>query len=239
MKSKVIALIALTSILLFGCKQQPAENKENYENSIDLSSFKKKTTSSQDLSTWNFWGMGKAFDAGNGQFCLMENDSTLGVTLISPDSYAGDLIIRYKTLALTPSTVLVVMHSASDKDSGGKLTIPEGHDGSQGIWVKDKDNYFYAFRNAPHNATPFIRKYPLPGNKPIGMYSENIMLPGIYYAVEIGKIDDQLWLSINNNRIIETSDENILPGGHIAFRVRGSAGLKAACLIKDLEIFTK
>lgn len=229
-KLVVLAMISLT--VLAGCKPNQPEQAKNLEN------YKKQTVTVQDLSGWSFWGMGKAFDAGNGQFCLMENDSSLGVTLISPDSYQGDVIVRYKTLALTASTVLVAMHSASDKGAGGTLTIPQGHNGNMGLWINEKDNYFYAFRNAPHNATPFIRKYPVMGNEPIGSYPENIMLPGIYYDIELGRIGDTLWLSINDAKIIETADNEMFPGGHIAFRVRGSAGLKAACLIKDLEIYS-
>jgi hypothetical protein len=206
---------------------------------LELENYKKEVITSTDLEGWDFWGLGKAFNAGGGQFCLTENDSTMGAVLISPDSYVGDVIIRYKTFALTSATVLVVMHSASDLDSDVNLTIPEDHNGAMGIWVNEKDNYFYAFKNASHNNPPFLRKYPVPGGNALAVGDENLMLPGKYYAIEIGRIGNKLWLNIDGEKVLETEDESILPGGHIVFRVRGTAGFKAACLIKDLEIYSE
>jgi len=209
------------------------------EDTLDLESYKKEVITSMDLNSWDFWGMGKSFESGGGQFCLTENDSTLGAVLISPESYAGDVIIRYKTYALTTATVLVVMHSVSDLDSDDKLTIPRDYNGKMGLWVNEKDNYFYAFRNAAHAYPPFIRRYPIPGNDALVIAKENFMLPGVYYSIEIGRINNKLWLSVDGKKIVETEDKPILSGGHIIFRVRGTAGFKAACLIKDLEIYSE
>lgn len=208
------------------------------ESTLDLNSYKKEVITSGDLTEWDFWGMGKAFKSGGGSFCLTESDSTAGVVMISPDSYSGDVIIRYNTLALTSATVLVCMHSISDLDSDEKLSIEEDYNGNMGLWVNDKDNYFLAFRNAPHNLPPFIRRYPTPGEDAQVLATENFMLPGVYYSIEIGRIDHTLWLSVDGKKIVETIDESILPGGHIAFRIRGTAGFKAACLIRDLEIYS-
>jgi len=205
----------------------------------DLENYQKEVITSADLERWDFWGMGKAFSSGGGQFCLTENDSTLGAVLISPDPYVGDVIIRYKTFALTSASVLVVMHSVSDLDSDVSLSIPGDYNGAMSLWVNEKDNYFYAFKNASHAYPPFIRKYPVPGGEALVIAEENLMLPGKYYAIEIGRIGNKLWLKIDGKKVLETVDESILPGGHIAFRVRGTAGFKAACLIKDLEIYSK
>lgn len=205
---------------------------------LDLGNYHKEVVSAQDLASWDFWGMGKAFASGGSAFCLTENDSTVGAVMISPASYGGDVIVRYKTLALTSATVLVFMHSATDVDSD-KLTIPSGYNGNMGMWVNEKDNYFYAFRNAPHNYPPFLRKYPVPGGDALAMAEENFMLPGVYYSIEIGRVGNKLWLSVDGEKIIETEEKSILPGGHLAFRIRGTAGFKAACLIKDVEIYTK
>lgn len=231
-KEKVLGL-ALLLIAGMGLFAQQSDA------TLDLDNFKKEVITSKDLTTWGFWGMGKAFDAGGGQFCLSENDSTLGAVLISPESYSGDVIIRYKVLALTSATVLVAMHSVSDLGSNEVLSIPEDYDGNMGLWVSEKDNYFYAFRNEAHGFPPFIRRYPVPGDNALIIAEENFMLPGVYYSIEIGRMDNRLWLSVDGKLIIETVDESILPGGHIAFRVRGSAGFKAACLIKEVEIFSE
>jgi hypothetical protein len=194
--------------------------------------------SSSDLAAWDFWGMGKSFESGNGQFCLAESDSSEGVILLSPVSYSGDVILRYKTMALTSATVLVAILSASDTGSHD-LNIPPGYNGNMGLWIREKENYFYAFRNAAHNFPPFIRKYPVPGNDALASGEENFMLPGVYYEIELGRMGKSLWLNVDGKNIVEASDESMLPGGHVAFRVRGSAGLKAACLIKDLVIYSR
>ncbi len=229
-------LAALAVLFITGC-QAPAPAPERDE--TDLSGFTKQAVTAEDLSQWDFYGLGKAFDSGSGQFCLMENDSTAGVILISPESYSGDLVVRYKTLALTSSTVLVFMHSVSNRESPEVLSIPEGYNGAMGLWVTEKNNYFHAFRNAPHNVTPFIRKYPDPDTQLLGSAPENVMVPGVYYTVEIGRVGNRLWLSIDGEKVVEATDEKIYPGGHIAFRVRGTAGLKAACLIKELELYRR
>ena len=213
-----------------------AQQKQN--SALDLEKYKKELVSSQDLLGWDFFGLGRAFESGGGSFCLTENDSTLGAVMISPESYSGDVVVRYKTLALTSATVLVFMHSASDVGSD-KLTIPTDYNGNMGMWTSEKDNYFHAFRNEAHNFPPFIRKYPVPGGDALALASENVTLPGVFYAVEIGRIGNSLWLSVDGQKIIETEDESVLPGGHLVFRVRGTAGFKAACLIKEVEIYSE
>jgi len=229
-KRRLLSMTLLLSMVI-GCQAQ------NPECVLDLESYKKEVVSSKELAGWDFWGMGNAFESGSGQFCLTENDSTVGAVLISPDSYTGNVIIRYKTLALTSATVLVVMHSATDVGSD-ELSIQKDYNGNMGLWIKEKDNYFYAFRNAPHNFPPFIRKYPVPGGNALATAKENFMIPGVYYAIEIGRVDNKLWLNVDGKKIIEAEDESILTGGHIVFRIRGTAGYKAACLIKDLEIYS-
>lgn len=228
--SKLLIFIVVTG--LASCTTQ------NKESDLDLNNFKKEQVTVEDFESWDFYGMGKAFNAGGNQFCLTENDSTLGVVLISPKSYKGDVVVRYKTLALTSASVLVFMHSVSDSGDEDNLNIPEDYNGNMGIWIKEKENYFYAFKNASHNFTPFIRKYPIPGNEALVAAPENIMIPGKYYAIEIGRVGNKLWLNIDGEKVLEATDNEIYPGGHLVFRIRGTAGFKAACLIKDMEIYS-
>ena len=227
-KLLLIVSIAITSLVSCELKQSGT--------TLDLESFNHETFTPEDLESWDFYGLGSV-NSGS-QFSLQENDSTYGAMVVSPKSYKGDVVIRYKTMALTSATVLVVMHSMSDIGSGGALTIPEGYDGKMSLWTKEKDNYFFAFRNAAHNFPPFIRKYPEPGNDALAVAQENVTLPGVHHSIEVGRIDNRLWLSIDGKKVVEAEDESMLPGGHIAIRVRGTAGLKAACLIKDLEIYS-
>jgi len=228
----------LLVVVLFVATSISTLAQEQLGTRLDLENYNKDAISAEDLGSWDFWGMGKAFASGGGAFCMTENDSTLGAVMVSPVSYDGDVIVRYKTLALTSATVLVFMHSATDVGSE-KLTIPTGYNGNMGMWVNEKDNYFYAFRNAPHNFPPFLRKYPVPGGDAIAMANENFMLPGVYYDIEIGRVGNKLWLNVDGENIFETKDESVLSGGHLAFRIRGTAGFKAACLIKDVEIYSE
>jgi hypothetical protein len=227
----VLAIVALVFIT--------ATEKHFISAPLDLKDFEKEEISAKKLTEWNFQGLGKAFEAGSGQFCLKENDSTFGVVLISPKYYKNDIVVRYKTMTLTSASVLVAMLAASDVENTKTLTTPEDYNGNMGLWVNNKNNYFFAFRNEPHNFTPFIRKYPKPGGDALASTEKNVMIPGKYYSIEIGKVENKLWLTIDGEKIVEATDNEILEGGHFIFRIRGTAGLKAACLIKDLEIYSK
>lgn len=93
-------------------------------------------------------------------------------------------------------------------------------------------------KNAPHDVTPFVRKNPK-AQQPLIAAKENSMIAGIYYEIEVGKMEGKLWLSIDGKKIFKTVDANPLGGGHIALRLRGTAGFSAGCLIKDLTISSK
>ena len=144
--NRIHQMLTLVLLVVFGmnCRAQ-----QGSETDADLEKYQKEVVSASDLGNWDFWGLGKAYPSGPA-FCLTENDSTVGAVLISPASYTGDVVVRYKTMALTSATVLVFMHSATDVGSD-KLTIPEDYNGNMGLWINEKDNYFYAFKNAPHN----------------------------------------------------------------------------------------
>jgi hypothetical protein len=83
-----------------------------------------------------------------------------------------------------------------------------------------------------------VRKNPGSGEELISA-AENVMIAGFYYDIEVGREEEKLWLSIDGRKTFEVNDEDPLPGGHIAIRLRGTAGFKAGCLIKDMEILEK
>lgn len=62
------------------------------------------------------------------------------------------------------------------------------------------------------------------------------MVAGIYYDIEAGKSGKKLWLSVNGQKLADMQNEKPLKGGYVAFRLRGTAGLKVAALILDLRI---
>lgn len=197
----------------------------------------KTLINSDELSKWTFVGEGKAEKSGS-QIAMQESDNSKGVMLVSPESYSSDVVVRYKTLALSSATVLVALVSLSDPGDSENISIPDNFDGSLGLFTNEKENYFFAFKNAPHNVTPFVRKSPATGET-IASADKNSMIAGVYYDVEIGKVQGKLWLAVDGVKLFETEDATPLAGGHLALRIRGTAGFKAACLIKDLEIFTR
>lgn len=197
----------------------------------------KKTSISQDeLLTWTVMGKGEVGKSGPA-VSMQESDDSKGIMLVSPDVYGPDQIVRYKVLALTPATVLVALLSVSDEGEATGLEVPEDFDGSLGLFTREKENYFFAFKNAPHNLTPFVRKSPNAEGS-LGTAAENSMIAGVYYDVEVGAQGGKLWLSIDGEKVIETTDPEPLAGGHIALRIRGTAGFRASCLIRDLEILS-
>jgi hypothetical protein len=204
---------------------------------INARDWKEEHISAVNLIKWRVLGQGKIFNIVNDQTCLMENDTSLGVMMVSPEYYGQDVVIRYKALALTPSSVMVAIVSASDT-LDNSLKIPEDYDGSMQLWTEKVANYFFAFKNEPHGGNPYIVKNPASSKQSIASKPDN-MVAGIYYDIEVSKIGGKLYLAINGKKLVDMDDEKPLKGGHIVFRLRGTAGLKAACLIRDLRIYTK
>lgn len=195
----------------------------------------------EELFEWDFYGQGEKLVESHNMFFMKEAKESNGVMIVSPESYSENAVIKYDIMTLTPATVCVAILSASNPGKDIKLTIPEDYDGSMSLWINEVESYFYAFRNAPHNYTPFIRKYPVAEGEEAALVSieENLMHPGVFYTIEIGRNKDLVWLKINGDTVLETKDENAFSGGHIAFRLRGTAGEYAACLIRNAEIVHK
>ena len=193
----------------------------------------------EDLDNWAFYGQGtKLVESHNTFFMKEDPKQSNGVMIVSPESYGENVVVKYEVMTLTPAAVLVAILSASNPGDDATLTIPEDYDGSMDLWINDVESYFYAFHNAPHNFTPFIRKYPVPEGKDPALvsYEKNIMHPGVFYSIELGRKKDLIWLKVDGLTILQTTDKNAFGGGHIAFRIRGTAGEYASCLIRNLEI---
>lgn len=203
----------------------------------NLKGLKEEKVSSNELINWRIWGKGEVFNLGD-QTCLKEYDETKGVMIVSPKAYGENVILKFKVLALTSASVVAVVISGSDPGRSDELIIPIDYDGNFNLWQEEKENYFFAFKNAPHGLTPFVTKNPKPG-KILTSASKNFMVAGLYYDIEVGRKDNKLWLSIDNEKAFEINDEEPLSGGHVALRIRGTAGFKGACLIKDLIIFSE
>jgi hypothetical protein len=198
--------------------------------------WKEQKISAEELVKWKFLGKGKVFNIFNEQTCLSEDEDSQGVMLMSPESY-GDVVLKYKVLALTPATVLVTILSASDASDKNTLTIPSDYAGGMKLLNDDSRNYLLAYKNAPHGANPFILKNP---GSAKSAYADqpDLMVAGIYYDVEITKSGKTISMRINGKEMVNMQDDSPLGKGNILFRIRGTAGLTASCLIRDLRILT-
>ncbi len=203
---------------------------------VQISHLKETKFTLDDLMTWSFNGIGQVYNESGRQICLQEGENSQGVGLYTPLSYQGDVIMRYKIMPLNAATVLVNLLCLSDEGATTELTWPKDYDGSMAP-ILSKDNYFVAFRNSPHATAPFINKNPKGGQLVIA--ERDNLLPGVYYNVEVGRVGQKLWLTVDGEKVISVEDPNILPGGHLGIRLRGLVGHPAACVIRDVSILSK
>lgn len=190
--------------------------------------------SAEDLvSNWNFYGKGLRKEERN-MFYMKEDYGSSGVMIVSPETYGENFVLTYEIMPMTAASVLVVLMSASDDGDGKSLTLPEDFDGNAGPWVREIDNYFFAYNNASHNVTPFINRFPAMGR--LAEYPENIFEVGKFAEVEIHRKGGKLEISVNGKLILQAEDREPLGPGHLAFRIRGLSEEPAACLIRNVAI---
>ncbi len=224
--------------LIVACDNGKGANDSKVEtNDPAISGWKQEKIAPEALADWRLLGKGKVSLGLNEQVVVQEMDDSQGVMLVSPTFYEGDVVVRYQVLALTPATVFITMLAATDL-AAGRLTIPDDYDGGMALWTGDAANYFFAFKNAPHGAVPFIAKNP-DFAVTASAAGQDGMVAGVYYDVEIGKEGAKLWLSIDGRTVVEWEDEHPIGGGHVALRLRGTAGLAAVGAIKALTIYTR
>ena len=143
--------------------------------------------SAEDLvSSWNFYGKGLRKVERN-MFYMKETHGSSGVMIVSPEAYSENFVLTYEVMP---------MMSASDHGKGKSLTLPDDYDGNAGPWVREIDNYFFAYNNASHNVTPFINKFPDTGR--LAEYPENILEVGKFAKVEIRRSGSKLSVSVNS-----------------------------------------
>lgn len=194
--------------------------------------------SPEELGQWSFYGAGfVAVDAQERFTVLAEMPGSKGVMVVSPEPYDGDLVVSYKIRPLTPESVLVAMHSVSNRGVDTTLDLPEGYDGNMGYLTTNTDNYFIAFHNAAHNTSPFICRY---SEETVGqeqlVIAESNNMTTEWHTVEVGKQEGRLWLKVDGAIIIEATDTAPLEAGHLILRMRGTSERIGVCLIKDVRI---
>jgi len=230
--------MAFFGFWLSGCSAPEGhQTAHELSDGFDPTGWQVDSVNHEALANWALLGAGEVFTTVNAQACLMESDSSQGVMLLSPIYYKGDVVVKYSALALTDATVFVTMLSATDT-TASILDVPADYDGGMALWVNASANYFFAFKNAPHGGTPYIARNPgfsIKASAP----EQDRMVAGIYYDIEVGKQRNQLWLSIDGQKVLDWQDDNPIAGGHVAIRLRGTVGLEAVGLIKDLVIYSR
>ncbi len=188
----------------------------------------------EDLNEkWSFYGEGQR-QMNFGMFHMQEGPASKGVMIVSPEPYVADVTVSYEMMPMSAASVCVILLNASDEDEGQTLTVPADYDGSIGLWTAGTSNYFFAFHNEAHNATPFLKRFPDKGD--LYRSEKNVMQPGNFYTVETGRSGNKLWMKIDGKRILKFTDPDPMAGGHVAFRIRGLNGEPASCLIRKVII---
>jgi hypothetical protein len=191
------------------------------------------------LSDWELIGSG--FTAAVDHAVLVsEYPGSAGVMLVSPYEYGNEVAFRFDIMPLNPETVLVVMLAASQVTESTTLSFPEDYDGGIGHLLVKVDSYFFAFHNAAHNRTPFVRKHPILKGAPqaLDVFESNVMTTEWHHIDVTTTGHGAIEMKIDGETVLSAVDKNPLPGGKVILRLRGTKTHTATALIRDLKIDT-
>lgn len=184
---------------------------------------------------WDFYGIGEV-SSYHGQVVLSEGEDSLGAMIVSPDSYCGDIKIRFDAMALQPAAVLVASFAIENRSESG-LTFPSNYDGNVDYMFDNLNMYNFILHASAHNRPgPFLRRFPGPEKKQVAAASEPYMETGKYHSIEVSRQGNDIALSIDGARVVAWQDETPLERGHFVLRVRGTAQERGAVLIRNLEV---
>jgi len=198
--------------------------------------------SSDDVAAQDDWQfVGKGFTTQvDGAVLLAEYPGSGGVMLISPGTYPCETQLKFEVLPLIPESVLVAMMAASEPGPGTSLSLPASYDGSIGHLLNDTEAYFFAFHNAAHNRTPFVRKHPFDRATSVDLatFPSNVMNTR-WHEIEVAQsCDGDLRLAVDGKPIIEANDTELLHGGQIVLRLRGTKTHAASAMFRNITIST-
>ena len=189
------------------------------------------------LKDWQFIGNG--FTASvDGAVLMSEYPGSTGVMLVSPHEYRNEVVVSFDVMPLNPETVLVAILSASNTNTDVALSFPEGYDGGIGYLLEEVDSYFFAFHNAAHNRTPFVRKHPfIKGeSQDLDAFESNIMTTQWHRVDVTTNGQGRVEMKIDGETVLSAIDESPLPGGKMILRLRGTKTHTATALFRNLEI---
>jgi hypothetical protein len=232
MKTKYFLIVVLCILSIAVARTQDKDGRPEYiSEKYDV-----QEVTADELLNWDMWGSGRLSRNGT-QLYMAETEGSAGVLLISPTKYGKELVVSYDVLPLQAATVLVALMSFSNTDDGG-LAFEDDYNANLKYINQNANAYMIAFLDAPHNRYPFINRFPARDN-PLIEADETYMQPGVVYHIDVGREKDHIWLAINGAKIIDAVDPDPLGDGHFSFRIRGTGGEVASCLIKNVRIYTK
>jgi len=203
---------------------------------------KEEKISATELASWEALDKGQA--TTNGDHLIVEElEGADGYFLVSPKSYEGNVIIKYQVKAISQSAVLIVLFSASNSAEGLSLSLPASDASPREYWDwrSDMKHYNVTFNNSSHGIKPFMYKNLNALERGFHLRkSENVVVPGKWYDVEIGKVDGHTWLKIDGAYVFDHEDLQPLSGGHVIFRISGTTGentIFAKAAMRSLVIY--
>ena len=232
MKNKLLIFLVTSLFSFLSVIAQDTGDRAWYIND----DYKVREIGTDELMNWNFVGSGQ-LSVANRQVYLAESQGSAGILLVSPSKLENDHIVSYDVMALRPGTVLVALMSLSNKEDGG-LMFEEDYDANLRYIINNANAYMIAFLNSPHNRYPFVNRFPAKAN-PLVEADRSYMQPGVYYHIDVGRENGRIWLAIDGEKVIEGVDPDPLEDGHFSFRIRGTAGETASCLIRNVKIYSR
>lgn len=198
--------------------------------------------SSDDVAAQDDWQfVGKGFTTQvDGAVLLAEYPGSGGVMLIHAGTHPCNTQLQFEVLPLIPESVLVVMMAASEPGPGESLRLPESYDGSIGHLLNNTEAYFFAFHNAAHKRTPFVRKHPFDRGTSVDLatFPSNVMSTR-WHEIEVAQsCDGELHLAVDGKSIIGANDTELLTGGQIVLRLRGTKTHAASAMFRNITIST-
>ncbi len=192
----------------------------------------KKLTDSINYE-WTLYGSGEKKFANNIIF-LREGRKSDGLVLVSPETFSKRVVFSFEIMPLNCLTVINVMLSASNSADDEALKIPYNYSGDLKFWLFGVKGYLFEFGNSSENQFPQLRK--LPGNGMLAKTVENLIIPGTFNKIEVGRNLSRFWLSINGKEVFKVIDRDKLDQGSIALRIHGSFAEPGSCLLRNFEI---
>nr|WP_070959039.1 hypothetical protein [Hyphomonas sp. Mor2] len=193
------------------------------------------TFKARHVARWPFYGSGE-LSTYHSQIVMSESDDSVGVMLVSPNAYCGDIIVRFDVMPLRAATALVTNLATTSLDSE-ELTFPEGYDANVTYMFETPSMYNFIYHAAPHSREgPFLRRFPEPGNELLSPASEHFVEMGKYSSVEFGRVGSRVWFAVDGETAVEYHDDAPLQDGHVVLRIRGTAHERAGALFRDIEI---